>query len=94
MYWSMIDEPYCSRQRHTRSSNALRPSASREVPSVSSSRSTCFCVAMPAWSVPRIHFVRLPRMRLSRISASWIAPLSAWPMCSTPVTFGGGIAIE
>ena len=21
-------------------------------------------------------------------------PLSAWPMCSTPVTFGGGIAIE
>ena len=31
---------------------------------------------------------------VSRISASWIEPLSAWPMCSAPVTFGGGIAIE
>ena len=49
---------------------------------------------MPAWSVPKIHFVRLPRIRASRISASWIEPLSAWPMCSTPVTFGGGTAIE
>ena len=29
-----------------------------------------------------------------RISASWIDPLSAWPMCSAPVMFGGGIAIE
>jgi hypothetical protein len=49
---------------------------------------------MPAWSVPRIHFVRLPSIRLWRISVSWTAPFSAWPMCSTPVTFGGGIAIE
>ena len=74
--------------------NAARPIAWRLVPSDTSSRSTCVCVAMPAWSVPRIQFVRLPRMRLSRISTSWIAPLSAWPMCSAPVTFGGGIAIE
>ena len=22
---------------------------------------------------------------------SWMVPLSAWPMCRTPVTFGGGI---
>jgi hypothetical protein len=29
-----------------------------------------------------------------RTIASWIAPFSAWPMCSAPVTFGGGIAIE
>ena len=29
-----------------------------------------------------------------RVSASWTVPLSAWPMCSAPVTFGGGIAIE
>src|SRR3954462_1342756 len=28
------------------------------------------------------------------MSASWTEPLSAWPMCSTPVTFGGGSAIE
>src|SRR3954449_10012630 len=90
----MIVEPYCSRQRHTRSMNASRPIASRELPSLRSSFSTWVCVAMPAWSVPRIHFVRLPRMRLRRISASWTEPLSACPMCSAPVTFGGGIAIE
>ena len=90
----MIVLPYCSRQRHTRSTNASRPISSRLVPSDFSSRSTCVCVAMPAWSVPRIHFVRLPRMRAKRISVSWIDPLSACPMCSAPVTFGGGIAIE
>src|SRR3954465_11659771 len=28
------------------------------------------------------------------MSASWTDPLSAWPMWSTPVTFGGGTAIE
>jgi hypothetical protein len=33
-------------------------------------------------------------MRAWRISVSWIELLSACPMCSTPVTFGGGIAIE
>jgi hypothetical protein len=49
---------------------------------------------MPAWSVPRIHRARFPRMRARRISASWIEPLSAWPMCNAPVTFGGGIEIE
>jgi hypothetical protein len=90
----MIVPPYCSRHRHTRSTNALRPSAWRLVPSDHSSRSTWVCVPIPAWSVPRIHLVRFPRMRASRISASWMEPFSAWPMCSAPVTFGGGIAIE
>ena len=80
--------------RQTRSTNASRPIASRVVPSERSSRSTCVWVAMPAWSVPRIQRVRRPRMRASRISVSWIAPLSACPMCSAPVTLGGGIAIE
>ncbi len=90
----MIVEPYSSRHSHTRSMNASRPSSWRDVPSRASSCSTCFCVAMPAWSVPRIHFVRLPSMRARRIRQSWIVPLSAWPMCSAPVTLGGGIAIE
>ena len=64
------------------------------IPSARSSFSTTAWVAMPAWSVPRIQSVFRPRMRLIRISASWTVPLSAWPMCSAPVTFGGGIAIE
>ena len=90
----MIVAPYCSRQLHTRSRNASRPSSSRLVPSAAAARSTCVCVAIPAWSVPRIHFVRRPRIRWWRTSASWIEPFSAWPMCSAPVMFGGGIAIE
>ena len=90
----MIVPPYCSRHCHIRSRNCSRPSSSLLVPSALSARSTCVCVAMPAWSVPRIHFVLRPCMRAWRISASWIEPLSAWPMCSAPVTFGGGIAIE
>ncbi len=86
--------PYRRVHSHVRSTNASRPICSRLVPSAFSAFSTCVCVAMPAWSVPRIHFVRLPRMRLRRISASCIVLLSAWPMCRAPVTFGGGIAIE
>jgi len=33
-------------------------------------------------------------MRAIRAHTSWIEPFSAWPMCSTPVTLGGGTAIE
>ena len=51
-------------------------------------------MAIPAWSVPSVHFVRRPSIRLYRISVSWTEPLSAWPMCRAPVTFGGGTAIE
>ena len=51
-------------------------------------------MAIPAWSVPKIHLARLPRIRATRMSRSWIEPFSAWPMCSAPVTFGGGTAIE
>ena len=49
---------------------------------------------MPAWSVPRTQSVLRPCIRRMRASASCIAPLSACPMCSAPVTFGGGIATE
>ena len=90
----MIAPPYSARHVQTRSMNASRPSASLSVPSRARSASTCFWVAIPAWSVPRIHFARRPRIRLCRMRTSWIAPLSAWPMWSTPVTFGGGTAIE
>ena len=33
-------------------------------------------------------------MRATRMQASWIEALSAWPMCRLPVTFGGGTAME
>jgi hypothetical protein len=74
--------------------NAARPSSVRDVPSRTRSASTCFCVAMPAWSVPSTHFAGRPSIRARRTSTSWIEPFSAWPMCSAPVTLGGGTAIE
>ncbi len=49
---------------------------------------------MPAWSVPRIQSALRPRIRFIRTSASCIEPFSACPICSAPVTFGGGIATE
>ena len=45
---------------------------------------------MPAWSVPGCHSTSLPRMRSKRHRMSCKVLLSAWPICSEPVTFGGG----
>ncbi len=64
------------------------------MPSARSPFSTTAWVAIPAWSVPRIQSVLRPRIRFIRTSASCIEPFSACPMCSAPVTFGGGIATE
>ena len=30
-------------------------------------------------------------MRARRMQVSWMVSFSAWPMCSTPVMFGGGM---
>ena len=89
----MIVRPVVSSQLHVRSRNASRPISCRDVPSAMSCFSTTFCVEMPAWSYPGCHSVSKPRIRCQRISTSWIDPLSAWPMCSSPVTFGGGTQI-
>jgi hypothetical protein len=53
--WPRILPPDSSRHSHTRATNASRPRSWRETPSLRSSRSTTFCVAMPAWSVPGSH---------------------------------------
>ena len=90
----MIVPPYSS--RHCPDALDERLAADRLAAGAlaTSSFSTCVWVAIPAWSVPRIHFARRPSPRAQRIRQSWIEPLSAWPMCSAPVTFGGGMAIE
>ncbi len=49
--------------------------------------------AMPAWSVPGCHSTSLPRIRSNRHRMSCSVLLSAWPMCSEPVTFGGGMTM-
>ena len=94
MYCSTIREPYSAFHSQTRSTKASRPSWWRSVPSALSVFSTTAWVAMPAWSVPRIQSELRPFIRFIRTSASCIEPFRAWPMCSAPVTFGGGIATE
>src|SRR3546814_1859747 len=48
---------------------------------------------MPALSMPTTHSASLPRRRSERTSTSCNVLSSAWPMCSAPVTFGGGLTI-
>src|SRR6266571_4265092 len=43
--------------------------------------------------MPGSHNVSYPCIRRRRTSASWMVWSRAWPMCSEPVTFGGGITI-
>jgi len=55
--------PVSATNASVRFTNASRPRSKRVLPSLASSFSTTFCVAMPAWSVPGTHSVLKPRMR-------------------------------
>ena len=59
----MIVAPDSSRQFQTRRTNSSRPSSSRVRFMRPSMRSTTFCVAMPAWSVPQIQSALRPCIR-------------------------------
>src|SRR5713101_9997394 len=74
----------------TSSANASRPISSLLEPSFASRFSITFCVAIAAWSVPGRNRTSWPVIRLYRAQMSCTVPLSAWPMCSSPVTLGGG----
>ena len=73
--------------------NLSRPRSCLLSPSIAICRSTTTCVAMPAWSVPGRYSVGSPSIRCHLIIRSSNAMVSAWPMCSSPVTFGGGMII-
>ena len=90
----MMVPPYSRRHSQHASMNSSRPRSWRDLPSAASFCSTLFCVAMPAWSVPTTHSVGRPVMRERRMTTSWMVLLSAWPMCSEPVTLGGGMTTE
>src|SRR5437899_830300 len=64
------------------------------MPSSASCLDTTIWVAMPAWSVPGSHSVLSPIIRCQRTVTSISVCSSICPMCSTPVTFGGGITSE
>ena len=48
---------------------------------------------MAAWSVPGCQRPHNPAILLKRIRISCMVSSSAWPICSCPVTLGGGITI-
>ena len=73
--------------------NASRPISKRLMPWSASFLSTFVCVEMPAWSVPSTQRVGRPCMRARRMHVSWMVSFKAWPMCSTPVMFGGGMTM-
>ena len=91
----MIMPPDSAFHAHTFSTNLSRPMA-RRFGSCRSIiwRSTTICVAMPAWSMPGCQSTSRPRMRSKRTRMSCSVLLSACPMWSEPVTFGGGMTIE
>ena len=86
--------PYCCFQAQIRSTSPSRPTSWRVLLSFSfSCFSTTACVTMPAWSMPGIQTVLNPRMRWTRTRMSCRVVLIAWPRCSAPVTFGGGMTM-
>ncbi len=93
--WLMMAPPDSAFQAQTFSRNFSRPSARRFGSWRSiSCRSTTIWVAMPAWSVPGCQSTSRPRMRSKRQRMSCSVLLSACPICSEPVTLGGGITME
>ena len=88
--WVVMVAPDLCFHSQTLATKFLRPRSWRDWPCSCNWRSTTICVAMPAWSVPGTHRVLKPRMRWYRVRLSMIVWLNAWPMCSVPVTLGGG----
>ena len=50
-------------------------------------------VAIDAWSVPGTQQAFLPSIRARLTKMSWIVLFSMCPICSTPVTLGGGMTM-
>src|SRR5256885_14767989 len=90
---SRIVFPVSRTNAHTRSTNLSRPRSNRVLPSLATSRSTTFWVAIPAWSVPGSQSASRPRMRSKRINTSWITLLRPWPVWRIAVMLGGGMTI-
>src|ERR1700712_5737945 len=63
-----------------------------EIPFSCSSICTTFAsVAMEAWSLPGTQHALNPDILAFLTKTSCTVSLSVWPICNTPVTFGGGI---
>ena len=91
--WARIAPPVSATKSSVRFTNICRPRSKRVDPSSAISRSTTFCVAIPAWSVPGTHRASVPRIRAQRMTTSWIVLFRPCPTCRIAVTFGGGMTI-
>ncbi len=91
--WLRMMPPCFSFHSHAWLKNSSRVSEPLSMPSALSFATTLASVAIDAWSVPGTQQAFLPCIRARRTSTSWIVSLSMCPMCSMPVTFGGGMTI-
>src|SRR5207302_9133328 len=90
---SRMVSPVSRMNAHTRSTNCSRPRSNRVFPSLATSRSTTFRVAIPAASGPGSHSASRPRIRSKRINTSWITLLRPCPVWRIAVMLGGGMTI-
>ena len=83
---SWVQSQACSR-------NCSRVRSCFLMPCSASFFTTFASVAIEAWSVPGTQHAFLPSMRARRTRMSWMVLFSMWPICSTPVTLGGGMTM-
>jgi len=94
LVWSTIRLPNRFFQSQTRSKNFSRPKSYFVSPSsFRRDSSTFICVAIPAWSHPGSHRASYPFILLNLTKTSCSVRFRACPICSCPVTFGGGITM-
>ena len=85
--------PCSSVQSHACFKNSSRVKSLLLIPCSLRRLITFASVAIEAWSVPGTQHAFLPSKRARRTNISCIVSLSTCPMCSTPVTLGGGITM-
>ena len=89
--WFTIRSSYSSFHFQASFKKPSLPSSHLSMPISFSLLITFTSVAMAAWSVPGCHKASKPCILLKRIRVSCKALSKACPMCSCPVTLGGGI---
>ena len=90
---SSIIPPYLLVQSQAWPKNSSRLISFFLMPFSANILTTLASVAILAWSVPGTQQAFLPSIRALRINTSWMVLFNIWPMCKTPVTFGGGMTM-
>ena len=91
--WLIIFPPYSSFHSQACFKNSSLPISFLSMPCSFSFSITFTSVAIAAWSVPGCQRASYPCILLKRMRISCMVSSRACPMCSCPVTFGGGITM-